>query len=139
MAKVQIDDFSNALIDELKEYKNVISIDLKAELKAQAKETAKELRKTSPVNEQGKRKGRYAKGWTVKEASSTSFKPNFIVHNKTDYQLTHLLENGHALVRGGRTLPTRASAKPHILKAEQNAIANTEKRIQKLIKEASTK
>ena len=36
-----------------------------------------------------------------------------IVHNKTDYQLTHLLENGH-VIRNKKGTYGRAPAHPHI-------------------------
>lgn len=53
-----------------------------------SKAAAKRLKANSP-----KRKGEYAKGWTVKKEG----KLTRIVHNKTHYQLTHLLENGHVI------------------------------------------
>ena len=57
--------------------------------------------------------GDYAKGWRMKKTSK-----GYIVHNKTDYQLTHLLEHGHARKGGGRDV----KAKVHIRPAEENAI-----------------
>lgn len=74
-----------------------------------AREAVKQLRATSPKQQGGKRSGSYAKGWTTKKEGST-----VVVHNKTDYQLTHLLENGHALRQGGR-----ARAIPHIKPVEE--------------------
>ena len=75
-----------------------------------AKGTVQELKNTSP-----KKTGSYAKGWAVKTEQGVG-KMNFIVHNRTDYQLTHLLENGHAKRGGGRV-----AAIPHIAPAEQKA------------------
>jgi len=48
------------------------------------------LRNTSPRSK-GPNGGRYAKGWAVKATGPWSR----VVYNKTDWQLTHLLENGH--------------------------------------------
>lgn len=74
-----------------------------------AKEAVQRLRATSPKQQDGERSGSYAKGWTTKKEGTA-----VIVHNKTDYQLTHLLENGHALRQGGR-----AKAIPHIKPVEE--------------------
>lgn len=70
-----------------------------------AKEAAQKLRQTSPRGK-GKHSGDYAKGWTVKrERDKRSGLYTITVHNKTHYQLTHLLENGHAMPQGGRWTP----------------------------------
>ena len=57
-----------------------------------AKESVKTLKQTSP-----KRKGKYARGWTIKRQRGSNGVPTITVHNKV-YQLTHLLENGHRIV-----------------------------------------
>ena len=51
-------------------------------------ECVQKLRNTSP-----RKTGSYAKGWRKKKQG----KMDVIVHNRTDYQLTHLLENGHVI------------------------------------------
>ena len=84
-----------------------------------AKETVKELKSTSP-----KKTGGYAKGWARKKVGTAQ-----VVHNSTNYQLTHLLENGHANRDGGRT-----PGRPHIAPAEQKAIDEFEKRVEKVIR-----
>lgn len=88
-----------------------------------AKKTVKRLRKTSPKYK-GKNGGSYAKGWRVTEIDGKN-----VIHNKTDYQLTHLLENGHAKVNGGRV-----AARVHIRPAEEEAINEYIKEVEKVIK-----
>lgn len=87
------------------------------------KDAVKELKQTSP-----KKTGRYAKGWTSKvekERLSTSVS----IYNKDRYQLTHLLEKGHAKVNGGRV-----PAHPHIKPAEDHAADNAVKQIKEKVK-----
>ena len=76
-----------------------------------AKEGSEKLRQTSPKRRGGR--GKYARGWTYKKT-----KTGFIIHNKTDYQLTHLLENGHDIVRGGKKVG-HSPAIPHIGPVEE--------------------
>lgn len=92
----------------LKMYTKDMEQGLEKEKQKAARAGAKELRETSPVG----RRGRYAKGWT-----STKRGTAYIIRNKTDYQLTHLLEKGHALWQGGRS-----PAIPHIKPVEEEVI-----------------
>ena len=84
-----------------------------------SKETAKLLRKISP-----KRKGNYAKGWTVKKED----KLTRIVHNKTHYRLTHLLENGH-VIKNQYGEYGRVAGEKHIKDAEEWASDDVVERI----------
>ena len=55
----------------------------KTNIQTVAKESVQKLKNTSPV-----KTGSYAKGWGVKREGDM----DVIVHNRTDYQLTHLLD-----------------------------------------------
>lgn len=78
---------------------------------AVAKDTTQRLKNTSPKRPGG---GDYARGWRVKKLSDNAL----VIHNATNYQLTHLLENGH-VVRNAKGIYGRARAIPHIAPAEQ--------------------
>ena len=77
------------------------------------KEAVKMLRTDSPVNPRGRHPGRYAKGWTYERGKRYNGKVTSVVRNKTDPQLTHLLEYGHPLVRNGKVVG-HVQEKPHI-------------------------
>lgn len=102
-----IKDLSTQIAAALAAYTDEITEGMEAAKQDAAKNVVKILRATSP-----KGTGSYAKGWRVTQQGTKQ-----IVHNKTDYQLTHLLENGHAKVNGGRV-----AAKVHIRPAEAEAI-----------------
>jgi len=82
-----------------------------------AKEAVQKLKNTSP-----KKTGDYARGWKVKREKGRGNIATLIVHNK-EYQLTHLLENGH-IVRNKKGTYGRAPAIKHIKPVEE--WANTE-------------
>ena len=119
---ISIDKLAGAVMDGLKEYAGAVAEDLKQAAKKTAEDCAKELRSTSPTAT-----GKYRKGWTVKKAFESGTSARYTVHNATAYQLTHLLEKGHAKRGGGRV-----AAIPHIALAEEKAI----EQMTKLAKEA---
>lgn len=74
--------------------------------------------------------GSYKKGWAVKkEEGSARLYVIHKIHNRTDYQLTHLLEKGHAKRNGGRV-----AAIPHIRTAEEKAVEAMEKGVELIAK-----
>ena len=90
-----------------------------------AKEGAETLAQTSP-----KHMGNYAKGWRVNQIGTLNRRlTRAVIYNATDYQLTHLLENGHATRNGGRT-----AAQPHIKPVEEQISRELPARIEQKIK-----
>ena len=124
MPKVAVDDFAKALGEELGEYFDSITEDVKTAVRETAEECVEEIKQKSP-----KRSGAYRKSWTMTEAYNRHGSIRFVVHNKKHYRLTHLLENGHAKKSGGRV-----DGIPHIAPAEKNAERNLIKRIEVAIK-----
>lgn len=100
-------------------------------IRAVANVAKEEVKAKSPVGKYTKKKGRYQKGWAVREEAVNRFHNKDIIHNRTDYQLAHLLEKGHVLIRGGRE-KGRVSAQVHIAPAEEHAIKNFEEAIVKI-------
>ena len=78
-----------------------------------AKQAVQKLKNTSP-----KKSGSYAKGWAVKREKGRDGIPIVTVHNKTDYQLTHLLENGH-VIRNAKGEFGRFNGIKHIAPVEE--------------------
>lgn len=81
-----------------------------------ADEAVRKLKATSPKKAKGKGAGRYAKGWKIDQKAKKTYAQT-IIHNK-EYQLTHLLENGHDIVRDGKVVG-HAKAQPHIKPVEE--------------------
>ena len=134
--RVKIDDLGKAISDILDQYgEDIQNATQEAVLKV-AKIAQQETKAGSPVRKvdtKKRKKGRYRRGWAVKKDVVNRFRTDAIIHNRTDYQLTHLLEKGHILKRGGRTLG-RISPQVHIEPAEQHAIKNLEEAIEKIAK-----
>ena len=123
MTTIKIDNLSNEILQGLKEYANLATDDLKKSIRKAGNTVRKEIAISAP-----KDTGAYAKSWSVKKTKETSNTLELTVHSKNRYQLAHLLEHGHAKRGGGRV-----AAKPHIAKAEQNAIETLESEITRVL------
>lgn len=83
-----------------------------------ANEAVKKLNETSPINSHsnGYKGKHYQKDWYV-DNKSKKHHAHIIIANR-QYRLTHLLEKGHDIIRGGKKVG-RSSAIPHIKPVEE--------------------
>ena len=103
--RVKIDQLDNAIMDILNEYRNACLATADEACKVTAKEAVQELKAAHPPGSgQYGSWSAYNKGWTVTQTVRDKREhKGATVHNKDHYQLTHLLEKGHALPQGGRS------------------------------------
>ncbi len=127
--KVTVDDLASAIMQELEEFQGVTDEAVEKGVSETAKEAVKELQNAHPSGSgrYGSWDKKYNKGWKVTQTKTDKrYHRKATIHNATDYQLTHLLEKGHALRNGGRT-----RAFPHIApvadKCEDELVKNIKK------------
>lgn len=110
---IKVSELAQELAQGLSEYSQEVADAIKKATDEVAEEAVQELKSTSPVLT-----GSYAKGWAKKNTYESKSSKRNTVYNKTDYQLTHLLEKGH-VGRDGR----RVKAIEHIRPVEEKAAA----------------
>lgn len=94
--KVSPEEFEKAVMKAMSQYGDKVLEMMEKETKAISRETVKTLKARSPVGKTGS----YAKGWSHKAKKTGTYKLTETVYNRTDYQLTHLLEKSH---KAGKT------------------------------------
>ena len=120
--RVKIPELNTAIREILEEYEDNVTEGVKQAVLKVAEIAKKETQAGAPT-----RTGKYRSGWAVREESMSRLRSEALVHNRTRYQLAHLLEKGHALRNGGR-----ARAITHIRPAEQHAIENIQEAIKRI-------
>ena len=110
----ELDKYSEELQQKIEKVSNQI-----------ATETVKRLKETSP---RGKGRKHYADGWKKKKVTERR-RVGYIAYNATKPGLTYLLNNGHDIIAGGRTVG-RVEGDNHIGKANEWAIAEFERRLE---------
>lgn len=119
-----IDDFASVLADELSQYSDDVAGEVKQAVDDVSEELVENIKRDSP-----KKTWKYAKGWRSKTEYESKTDKRNRVYNATDYQLTHLLEYGHAKRGGGRV-----EGKAHIRPNEEKAIEKLQKRVEEAVK-----
>lgn len=104
---INISNLAGEINRALADYAHSVGEEMEKVAERVAKDGVKKLKLRSP-----EKTGDYRKGWRAKKINGT-----WIVHNATNFQLTHLLEKGHAKVGGGRV-----SGKVHIAPVEEEMI-----------------
>lgn len=94
---IKVSNFGDVLNDLLTRYGDEARNAIQEEVVDIAKEASKKLKSAGSFN--GKK---YRKGWTSK-VDNKRVTIRAFAYNKNHYQLTHLLEFGHAKQNGGRT------------------------------------
>lgn len=114
---IKITELSSEIMKCLNEYTDEVIDTLEKTKENLADDAVKELRATSPKDE-----GKYAKGWKKRKVGK-----KYIVHNSV-YQITHLLEKGHAKRNGGRV-----AAILHIAPVEKKTQSKAAKEFKKVL------
>jgi hypothetical protein len=121
----ELSGLTQAITEQLRTYTEDFKKEVQKASNEIAKELVKDLNRDSP-----KKTGDYEKGWRIKKKG----KLKNVVHNKTDYQLTHLLEKGHAIKRGGRVIG-KSDPIIHIAQNEEKAINKFYEAIERAIRQ----
>lgn len=111
-------DLADEIMKCLQKYTEEVVEALEKTEKELADEAVRMLKQTSP-----KKSGKYARSWTQTKRGTKR-----IVHNRR-YQLTHLLEKGHAKRNGGRV-----AARVHIAPVEQRISKEAVERFKRVLK-----
>lgn len=101
---IGIDQLGEAITQELTLYNTNVITGVKKEAKKQMSRLVKDTKATAPV---GRRKKHYRDSIKSKKLSENERSISYLWYvGGSDYRLSHLLENGHALRDGGRVSGT---------------------------------
>ena len=131
MSNIKPEELNKVVMDYLKDYEEDIDEEVVEVVDEVTRKAKDELKQTSPRGE-GSRTNPYYKGWAVKLSKKRTGVYHKVIWNRTNYQLTHLLEFGHATRNGGRT-----RAIPHIRPVEEKYNVEFVDKLEKKIRRTS--
>ena len=127
--KVSVDNLAKEITQALDDFYGATAFAMDMAVDEAASEALRSLHNAHPSgSEEYGSWDEYNSGWTVTQTKRDKAKHIKQIHNKTHYQLTHLLEKGHATVDGGRTRAFKHIA-PVVERCESDLIKDLRKYI----------
>lgn len=125
---IQPEQLAAEIHRQLKEYTDEVVESVWYTAMNVSESAVQKLKEDSPKRHKGKNAGKYAKNWT-----RTIDRNGIIIHNKAPtYRLTHLLEKGHQLKRGGRKVG-ESPEYPHIGRVEEEVVKEYVAEVERMI------
>lgn len=109
---IRPEQLASVLNKALAKYGDEVLEDVETVTKSVARDAVRELKNTAPSG------GSYARGWSHKAQKGSTYKLSETVYNRTDPQLTHLLEKPHDTGGGGH-YPKKVDYTGNIAKVEE--------------------
>lgn len=131
--KVGVDELADVLAAELSKYAKATTDEVKEATTEAGKYCVRQIEDSIAAQGIGERKGKYRKSWKVKVTLDKPTARTVTVYS-TQYQLAHLLENGHVIKNQTGKIYGKTRPRPHVAPAEQDAIKYLEKLIKKEVK-----
>lgn len=125
--RVSVDQMADAIAQSMSEYADLSNEVMKECVTETSKSVKKEIQENAPV-----RTGKYKKSWAAKKVKENANSLVMVVHSRDRYQISHLLEHGHAKRGGGRV-----AAIPHVAPAEQRGAEELVSRIERGFRDES--
>lgn len=127
--KVTADNFSGAVMEIFETYSAEVQESVDEAVREVANESRSDLKVAGDFKN---RSGDYRKGWKI-TFDKKRYGLEATIHNKL-YQLTHLLESGHAKFLWGRPTGETVKAFPHIENVNEEAHKRLEEEIVRRVK-----
>lgn len=143
--KIDLEDLPDVIMENIKKYASYKIDEISKAVKECTKEAYEDITEDSPVRKkipksgivyvkgaakENYQPGSYKKGWMTFTKSYEKGRVQGYVRNKTNYQLTHLLERGHKARDGSNVAPI-----PHIVDNQNKAREELDRRIEEILEE----
>ena len=123
---LEMDNLSVSINKVLAQYTSDVNMTIQSTIDTTARDAAQRLRAESARTHGN---GKYAKNWAVKKERGRA-----VIYNKAPtYRLTHLLENGHDIIRDGKKVGEYRPREKHIKPVEEWVQDEVQKRLEEAL------